>query len=353
MIASTLLSWYDEDHRDLPWRRSPTPWGVWVSEIMAQQTRVESVIPYWTRFMARYPTPGELAAAPLDDLLALWAGLGYYARARNLHKGAGQVVARHGGVIPDDPEAFAALAGVGRYTCGAVMSIAFGRQTPVVDGNVIRVLCRLDRVHEDPRAPATQRRLWSRAGALVPADRPGDFNQALMELGATVCTPKSPTCLLCPLQPVCAGLAHGEVESLPQKKKAKARRQATLVAALARDEAGGIWLGRRPAEGLLGGLWELPMVALAEGDAPSPEALAPLGLAGVGAAKVITHAFTHLEWTVHTYSATGRPAGGEYTDFRAVRPSELADAGLTGPALKALRAWQIEGAPRRRGSGRH
>ena len=148
-----------------------------------------------------------------------------------------------------------------RMPSGAVMSIAFGRQTPVVDGNVIRVLCRRDRVNEDPRAPATQRRLWARAGALVPADRPGDFNQALMELGATVCTPKSPTCLLCPLQPVCAGLAHGEVESLPQKKKAKARRQATLVAALARDEAGGIWLGRRPAEGLLGGLWELPMVA--------------------------------------------------------------------------------------------
>lgn len=346
-VRSALLGWYDQGHRDLPWRRDPQPWGVWVSEIMSQQTRVESVIPYWERFMARYPTPAALAASPLDDLLALWAGLGYYARARNLYKGAAQVVARHGGVIPDDPEAFRALAGVGRYTCGAVMSIAFGRPSAVVDGNVVRVLCRLDRLHEDPRAPKTQAALWARAQALVPEARPGDFNQALMELGARVCTPKSPTCLLCPLQAGCQGLAHGEVAQLPMKKKAAARKKATLVAALVRDGSGAIWLGRRPTEGLLGGLWELPMV-----EGGSPEALSALGLKATGERKTITHAFTHLEWTVHVYPAEGQPSGGAYTGLRAVAPSALADAGLTGPALKALRAWSVEGALKRRGAGR-
>ncbi|MFN3198174.1 MAG: A/G-specific adenine glycosylase [Bradymonadia bacterium] len=352
-VSESILSWYDQGHRDLPWRRQKDPWGIWVSEIMAQQTRVESVIPYWERFIGLYPTPGHLAAAPLDDLLALWAGLGYYARARNLYKGATQVVERHGGVIPDDPEAFGALAGVGRYTCGAVMSIAFGRQTPVVDGNVVRVLARFDRIHDDPRAPATQRRLWARAEALVPKKRPGDFNQGLMELGATVCTPKSPTCLLCPLSSQCQGLAHGEIDRLPMKKKATPRKKAVRVAGLSFTEAGEVWLAQRPAEGLLGGLWELPAITVEGADVDQLGAqLKTLGLEVTGEARVITHAFTHLEWTVYVFPAQGTPAGGSAVAYRAVAPESLIDAGLTGPALKALRAWKVKGAPKRRGSGK-
>ncbi|MEZ4433108.1 MAG: hypothetical protein R3F65_11910 [bacterium] len=170
---------------------------------MLQQTRVESVIGYFHRFIARFPTPAALAAAPVDEVLSMWAGLGYYARARNLHRAAQQVALRHGGEVPSEPAALAALAGFGRYTTGAVGSIAFGHRLPALDGNVVRVLCRLDRVVDDPKVPAVRERLWQRAAALADDARAGDVNQALMELGATVCTPRSPACLVC--SPRCAG----------------------------------------------------------------------------------------------------------------------------------------------------
>ncbi|MCA9538869.1 MAG: A/G-specific adenine glycosylase, partial [Myxococcales bacterium] len=278
-LRQRLLAWYDQGHRDLPWRRDPRPWPVWVSEVMLQQTRVESVLPYFARFMARYPTPSALAAAPLDEVLAGWAGLGYYARARNLHRAAQQCVERHGGAVPDDPAAFAALTGVGRYTCGAVQSIAFGHRLPVLDGNVARVLCRLDHLTENPRAPQSLTRLWARAAELADGKRPGDTNQALMELGALICTPKRPKCLLCPLQAACQARAAGDAESLPARPPRKARPRLQLVAGLARDAEGRIWFGRRPEEGLLGGLWSLPSVLA---DPPGPTALAALDLRAVG-----------------------------------------------------------------------
>jgi A/G-specific adenine glycosylase len=335
-VRDALLAWYDAHRRDLPWRRTRDPWAIWVSEVMLQQTRVESVVGYWHRFLARFPTPAALAAAPLDDLLALWAGLGYYSRARHLHRAAGQVVERHGGAIPDDPEAFGALAGVGRYTCGAVLSIAFGRSLPVVDGNVERVLCRVDRVEEDPRTPAVSRRLWARAAALAEGERPGDLNQALMELGATVCTPRTPRCLLCPVRAECAGAA--DAERLPLKPKRALKKSEHRVAALVRDE-GGVWLARRPDAGLLAGMWELPS---ADGLDP-----AALGLSVTGEARVVEHAFTHRHWTLHVYPADGVPAGAAHVPY-----ASLGDVALCGPALKALRAFDVPGAPRRRGAGR-
>lgn len=335
-MRDALLAWYDTHRRDLPWRHTHDPWAVWVSEVMLQQTRVESVIGYWQRFLARFPTPAALAAAPLDDLLALWAGLGYYARARHLHRAAQQVVERHGGEIPNDPEAFGALAGVGRYTCGAVLSIAFGRALPVVDGNVERVLCRVDRIEEDPRAPAVSRRLWAQAATLADGERPGDLNQALMELGATVCTPRAPRCLLCPIRSACGGA--DVAERLPLKAKRAARRTEHRVAALVRD-ARGVWLARRPDAGLLAGLWELPS---ADGLDP-----AALGLFVTGEARIVEHAFTHRHWTLHVYPAEGVPAGAVHVPYGA-----LADVALCGPALKALRAFDVPGAPRRRGAGR-
>lgn len=347
-----LIDWYAAGHRDLPWRRTRDPWAIWVSEIMLQQTRAASVVPYFTRFMARFPTPAALASAPLDDLLALWAGLGYYTRARNLHLAAQQVVERHGGAVPDDPSAFAALAGVGPYTAGAVQSIAFGHPEPVLDGNVIRVLSRWDRLDAEPRGPAAQRVLWARARALADGPLPGTLNQALMELGATVCTPRAPACLLCPVLAGCAAAAAGDAEAFPRKSAPKTRPGETFTAALviANDDAASpcVWLARRPDTGLLAGLWELPMVPGVE-----PVALEALGLRAEGEGRRISHAFTHRTWTLNVHRAVGEPAGGDYTAFRQVRLDALDDAGLSGPALKALHAWQVAGAPRRRGAGRH
>ncbi len=341
VLRSRLLLWYDQGHRDLPWRREPTPWRVWVSEIMLQQTRVESVIPYFHRFLARFPDPSTLAAAPLDEVLTLWAGLGYYSRARSLHTAASQVVARHGGEIPNDPEAFRALAGVGPYTCGAVMSIAFGRPEPVVDGNVVRVLCRLDRIEGDPQTPAVNRQLWRRAAELAAGERPGDLNQALMELGATVCRPQNPTCLLCPLADACAARASGLQEALPRKAVRAERPTTRWIAGLARTPEGHIWLARRAGTGLLGGMWELPA-----GLAGAPGLTLGTPLAEV------THAFTHRIWHIRVHAAEGTPEiTSDYDALRALPAEDLATVPLSGPGIKALRAAGLAVA-HRRGAGK-
>lgn len=343
-LRAALLTWYTANKRDLPWRRTRDPWAVWVSEIMCQQTRVASVIPYFERFMARYPTPADLAGAPLDELLTLWAGLGYYSRARNLHKAAGQVVERHGGQIPLDPKAFGALAGVGRYTCGAVLSIAFDQPEPVVDGNVVRVFSRLLCIEEDPRQPAIRKGLWDFAARLVPGERPGDLNQAIMELGALVCRPKSPTCLLCPVRPHCLGFETGRAPHLPVKPKRAPRPITRFTAGLARTPDGAIWLAQRAGEGLLGGLWELPAVE-------QPGALDALDLIAGDHLADVTHGFTHRIWEVAVHAAQGVPAQGDYAELRAVPEAELSTVALSGPGIKALRACGIALA-HRRGAGR-
>ena len=190
-----LLAWYDANRRDLPWRRTSDPYAIWVSEAMLQQTRVETVIPYYERFLARFPDIESLATADLDDVLGEWAGLGYYSRARNLRRAAQVVVEDHNGRLPDDIEGLRSLPGVGRYTAGAVASIAFDREEPIVDGNVARVIARLLDIGENIKNPDVERRLWKVAGELARGKRPGDLNQSIMELGATICTPRSPRCL--------------------------------------------------------------------------------------------------------------------------------------------------------------
>lgn len=344
-MRAELLRWYDAHRRDLPWRREPTPWRVWLSEVMCQQTRVDSVVGYFERFVARFPTPAALAEAPVDDVLSLWAGLGYYARARNLHAAARQVVMLHGGEVPGDPDAFGALNGVGPYTRGAVQSIAFGHRVGVVDGNVERVLCRLDAVRDDPRTPAIRRQLWARADALVPAERPGDFNQALMELGATVCTPRSPRCEACPLAPDCVAHHTGQAETLPNKPRRVKRKAVDVVCGLVREPGGAVWLARRPESGLLGGMWELPSVE----NSARPGDLRSLGLMPRGEPTIVRHVFTHLEWTLHVYLADGRPRLDR--TLLDVAESKLPGVALSGPALKALRACGVS-VPHRRGAGR-
>src|SRR5688500_1720350 len=219
LIAAAVVAHYARAKRDLPWRRTRDPYAIWVSEIMLQQTRVATVIPYWERWLGRFPTVGALAEAPLDDVLAHWAGLGYYTRARNLHRGAREVVARWGGALPETAGGLREVPGIGAYTAGAIASIAYGERAPLVDGNVARVLARVFGIETDVKSTVGVKKIWALAGALMEglADGtdPGDLNQGLMELGATVCAPRSPSCLACPLTAVCVARKQGRQDELP------------------------------------------------------------------------------------------------------------------------------------------
>ena len=343
MTPQALLDWYDGNRRDLPWRTSPPdPYRVWVSEIMLQQTRVETVVAYFRRFLERFPTVRALADAPLDDVLALWSGLGYYARARNLHRAARAVRDLHGGTFPSDPDAVRALPGIGDYTAGAILSIAFGRREAVVDGNVIRVLARLRALEGNPKESRLKNACWEIARALVPAARPGDFNQALMELGATVCTPLSPRCGACPVARGCEARALGRVESFPAKPP-KAKRPHRRVECAIVDRAGRVVLVRRPDEGLLGGLWELPSAPKSgKRGAAIAEALSSVGLTARGAAArvcSVDHAFTHFDLTLDAFvcEATGDLADG--APARWVAREELSTYGMGAATKRVLDAF--------------
>ncbi|GGH38408.1 A/G-specific adenine glycosylase [Paenibacillus segetis] len=328
-FSMELLDWYDRSKRDLPWRRYRDPYYIWVSEIMLQQTRVDTVIPYFQRFIERFPSITDLAEAPEEDVLKLWEGLGYYSRARNLQAAARQVVERHGGVVPNDKEAVSALKGVGPYTTGAILSIAYNQPQPAVDGNVMRVLSRYFLIEEDIMKAKTRSIMEELAAELIPHGRASDFNQALMELGALVCTPKSPCCLTCPVMEYCAARLEGVVDELPVKSKAKPPRPefrfVALVEGSGRNE-GRVLIRRRADTGLLARMWELPH-ALAdtspsEGagmlDAPAMEQLAvELAKDGIsvtpeGAYMDAEHTFSHIHWNLRVFrfgERVGRIAG--------------------------------------------
>ena len=263
-IATAVVDHYAQVRRDLPWRRTRDPYAIWVSEIMLQQTRVTTVIPYWERWMARFPTVVALARAPLDDVLASWAGLGYYSRARNLHAGAKAVHERFGGALPGRAEALRQVPGIGPYTAGAIASIAFGERAPLVDGNVARVLARVFAIEHDIKSTAGTKALWTTAGALMralpDAAAPGDLNQGLMELGATICAPTQPRCLICPLARACEASREGRQDELPIVAARKKQSELPLIERTAVWIARGdeIVLARRRPDGLFGGLWELP-----------------------------------------------------------------------------------------------
>jgi A/G-specific adenine glycosylase len=272
-FARLLLAWYAHNRRDLPWRRTADPYAVWISEMMLQQTQVATVIPYWTRWMERFPTIDALASASLDAVLESWQGLGYYARARNLHRAARVIVEQHGGRFPTHLADVLALPGIGRYTAGAVCSIALGQDVPIVDANVVRVLCRVFGIHGNPKSATVQNRLWELALSHLPAGHSGEFNQAMMELGALVCEP-SPRCGVCPLREVCHSFASGDPGALPEfaPKPAFTRQIDVSTILLHPDDSGRILLVRRPDEGLWGGLWESPRVTLMEGAESVPTA---------------------------------------------------------------------------------
>lgn len=313
-LRTQLLGWYDAHARDLPWRRDPSPYGTLVSEVMLQQTRVEAVIPYYTRWMERFPDVHTLADADEHDVLRAWEGLGYYSRARNLHGAARVVRERFAGELPGDCAALRELPGVGDYTAGAVASIAFGRVEPAVDGNVRRVLARVF----DLEAPGAAE-LRARAATLVDPDRPGDFNQALMELGATVCTPRSPACNDCPIRTHCLARARGTVALRPAPRKRATVPSFDLVSVVLIDRVGRVLLRRRPDTGLLAGMWEFPSVDMRPDDEAADQALA---LAGVLLGRAmddepprplesVAHGFSHRRETYHPFViALARPGRG-------------------------------------------
>lgn len=310
---AALLAWYDRHRRQLPWRAPPgsrpDPYRVWLSEIMLQQTTVAAVAPYFARFTARWPDISALAAASLDAVLQEWQGLGYYARARNLHACAQHLVARHGGVFPADPNVLRALPGIGAYTAAAIAAIAFDRPCAAIDGNAERVLARLYGVCEP--LPTVKSRLRDLGAALVPRERPGDFAQALMDLGATICTPRRPRCILCPWRAHCAAAAQGIAERLPARAAKPERPLRHGVAFWLVRPDGAILLRRRPERGLLGGMIEIPSTPWRERPWSLDEAVAaaPAAVAWSPLPGLVTHGFTHFRLELAILA--GQSAGGE------------------------------------------
>lgn len=327
-VRDALLYWYDGCARELPWRGASDPYAIWVSEVMCQQTRVETVRDYYARWMVRFPTVAALAEADADDVMALWAGLGYYRRARALHAGAQAVVATHGGEVPATYEELLTLPGVGDYTAGAIASIAFGVAVPAVDGNVNRVLSRLFAIGGAPQKSPFKTAVRKAAGDLVHPERPGDFNQALMELGATVCQPRNPRCNECPLEGRCEARARDAVADFPQRtRRPKPRPQKQEVCVVRHGER--YLLRRRNEEGLLSGTWEFP-----------PATAVPLEGDEVGS---VEHVFSHVRMTYEVVlvelSETARPGAllGPDDDCRWVGLRDVDTLGISTAMLKVLR----------------
>jgi len=318
-FAESLLAWYGDQGRELPWRQTRDPYRIWLSEIMLQQTGVAAVIPYYQHFLERYPHVAALAAAPIEEVVDLWAGLGYYSRARNLHATAGQIVARFHGHFPATLEELQSLPGVGRSTAGAIAALAFEKRAPILDGNVRRILCRLFAWQEDPATAVAQRQLWEWADHLTPATRVHDYTQAIMDLGATVCLPRNPRCSDCPVGRFCRAQTLGLEKLLPRRRPSKAvptEAQVALILAW----AGCVLVRRRPLHGLLGGLWEFPGRALVNGQSSEQAAAAELQERGVSgrlqAVGTIRHAYSHFRvqvdvFKVHVEKIEGVAEGGD------------------------------------------
>jgi len=303
-LSSRLLNWYGKNKRTLPWRGHPDPYAVWVSEIMLQQTRVETVIPYFEKWMRLFPTVKALAKADERDVLNAWEGLGYYSRARNLHKAAKMVAKEYKGKLPRDLDALIKLPGIGRYTVGAIASIAFGMDEPALDGNLKRVYARLFDISGPVDLSKGESLLWDIARKNLPKGRAGDFNQALMDLGAAICLPKRPCCSICPLMKECKALANGTQELRPVKKPRKNVPHHILAAGVI-IKKGRVLLAQRSSEGLLGGLWEFPNGRVdnepAKGLAKALKAGYSLKVQRKEALGVVRHAYTHFKVTVHAY----------------------------------------------------
>ncbi len=324
-FQNDLVQWFQEEQRNLPWRKDNDAYRVWVSEVMLQQTRVDTVIPYYNRFLEKFPTIESFADADEESILKIWEGLGYYSRVRNLHTAVKEVVAKYGGKVPDTKEEISKLKGVGPYTAGAVLSIAYGKPVPAVDGNVMRVLSRLLLLTDDIAKPASRKIFEEAVEELMYHDHPSHFNQALMELGALICTPSSPACLLCPVREHCQAFAKGVQEQLPVKTRKKSTRHEDIVAVVLKDEEGKILINKRPGKGLLANLWEFPnlkVVPLLDGWEILQDFLSTeYSMDAVIEQEdftVVQHVFTHLTWKINAHEGrlkSGNIDGNETLKF--------------------------------------
>jgi A/G-specific adenine glycosylase len=345
-LRSQLLAWYRREARDLPWRRVRDPYAIWVSEIMLQQTQVETAVPYFLRFMRQFPNLQALARAKSDQVLKLWEGLGYYRRAHHLWQAARQVAVELNGQLPQTLDGWKRLPGVGAYTAGAITSIAFNQVAPILDGNVKRILSRIFTLEEDLETAVLNKRLWYLAEALVPAESPGDFNQSMMELGALVCKVDQPRCTQCPVQRTCRAFARGEPQQWPRKKKSAPRPHQVAVAGVLR-ERGRFLIGKRPEGGLLGGLWEFPGGKVEKGEtlaqALRREFHEEVGLnIEVGnSLGVFQHAYTHFSLTLHAFFCTrqgGRLRAHWHQALRWITPDGFKTYAFPGVNQKIFRA---------------
>lgn len=339
-FTRSVLDWYDQGHRDLPWRHTKDAYRIWVSEIMLQQTRAETVVSYYERFLQLYPTVEALAQADDEALLKAWEGLGYYSRARSLKKAAGIIVSEFGGQLPQTVKELESLPGIGSYTAGAVASIAYGVPAAAVDGNVERVLCRYDAVQDEMGSPASRRMIWARAQELVPQDRPGAFANAMMEMGATLCTPKNPSCLLCPVRESCKGFAQGIAAELPHKPKKKKQRVENRAVLLVFCKGRVLTVLRK--EKLLGGLSVFPDVLEADDPAVFCETLEKLGVQSAYDQRLghARHIFTHIIWEMEIHALEAEDCT-PVEDGRWVNAEELAALPMP-TAVKAARQYAMK-----------
>jgi A/G-specific adenine glycosylase len=326
-----LLTWFQENQRLLPWRKTYDPYQVWISEIMLQQTQVKTVLPYFDRWMKKLPTIQSVADAKEDTVLKLWEGLGYYSRARNLQKAARQIVEKHGGEFPSDFESILSFPGVGRYTACAIASIAFNQDYPVVDGNVIRVLSRLFHYSENTRLPAAEKWMWGKVEDLLPKGKARNFNQGMMELGALICTPKSPKCEACPLVSECMAKKKGVQESLPNRGPRKVLTNIKVAIAVIR-KGDKVFIQKRPEKGLMGGLWEFPGGKVEKGERPEVAVLREVSeevgvkLRELTKLREIKHAYTSFKVDLHCFEAnyaSGRVRLKSATEGKWVEISDL------------------------------
>jgi A/G-specific adenine glycosylase len=350
-IGRALLAWYAQHRRELPWRQSLDPYAVWVSEMMLQQTQVATVIPYFERWMRRFPDVAALARAAESDVLHAWQGLGYYSRARNLQRAAARMVAEHAGRVPERVPELLALPGIGPYSAGAISSIAYGHREPLVDGNVIRVLARLFALRGDPNRAPLKSKLWDLARSLVPSAAPGDFNQALMELGATLCTPRSPRCGTCPLAAHCQGLRAGLVEILPELPARAKPTQVHMVAAVSMRGGRALVTKLLPSAPRWAGMWLFPNVEVARTETPEAavaralQEAAGLRAQATGILCVIRHTVTRFRITLDAYR-TAPPSGIakalNVAEIAWKRPGELAELAMP-KAHRAIANRLLEG----------
>lgn len=333
-LQSDLLAWYDEHKRDMPWRDCGDPYKIWLSEIMLQQTRVDQATPYFNRFIERFPTVYDLAEAEQQEVLKVWEGLGYYSRARHLHDAAQLVVEEFNGSVPNTWDKITELKGVGPYTASAILSIAFQKKYAVVDGNVIRVLSRYLGIEDDVRATKTKNAIQDAADELIPDDRPGDFNQALMELGATICTPSSPDCESCPIQGNCVARKTMKTEDIPYKSPKKKRPHHQIGVGIVMNENEEVLIALRPEDAMLGGMWEFPGGKQEEDEQIEQTVVRELKEElGIDIAikkpfMKLDHAYSHFKITMHAYLCelqNGKPKPQSSQEIRWIPIDELAD----------------------------